>query len=358
MNRSIRILAILLAILIVLPLVALAQGAGTWAFTSPVARAASNASSTLMQNGKVLVAGGNIGGIGAVFKWAQVYDPTTNTWTATPNMKAPRNWPSGTLLPDGRVLIVGGSNGNLNGNYLGILKTAEFYDPASGTFTLSAARMKVQRAAHTATLLPNGKVLVAGGMNVYVPRIRWGSCTDTAELYDPATDTFSSAGKMSTVRCGHTATLLQNGKVLVAGGITAELYDPATNSWTATGSMNVARGGHSAVLLPNGTVLVTGPTASAELYDPPSGTWALTGSPANAYLANSTALLTNGRVLAVGGPAGQCELYNSASGTWSPTGSLNSARFAFALSLLSDGRVLVTNGSFGYQVMSAEMYTP
>jgi N-acetylneuraminic acid mutarotase len=310
-----------------------------------------------MQNGKVLVAGGNIGGIGAVFPWAQVYDPVANTWTATPNMKAARNWNAGALLPDGRVFISGGSNGKLSGDKLGILKTVEFYDPAAGTFTLSAAKMKTPRASHTATLLPNGKVLVAGGMNVYVPRIRWGSCTNLAELYDPATDSFSSAGAMSVVHCGHTATLLQNGKVLIVGGTDAELYDPATNSWSSAGTMNAAHAG-SAVLLPNGKVLLAGATVPAELYDPATGTFTVTGSPANLYGANTAVLLTNGKVLIAGGPAGQCELYNPVSGTWSVTGGLNSVRFGFGLSLLSDGRVLVTDGMTSYQIMSAEIYTP
>jgi N-acetylneuraminic acid mutarotase len=358
MNRS-RIPVILFACLmaIALPLAAFAQGAGTWTYTGPVAKAATNASSTLMQNGKVLVAGGNIGGIGAVYKWAQVYDPNTNTWTATPNMKAARNWSTGTLLPSGMVLLIGGSNGQLNGNNLGILKTAELYDPASGTFTLAAGKMKTARASHTATLLPNGKVLVTGGMNVYVPRIRWGSCTNTAEMYDPASDSWSSAGSMAVVQCGHTATLLQNGKVLIVGGKDAELYDPATNSWTSAGIMNASHSG-SAVLLPNGKVLLAGATVPAELYDPVSGTFTVTGSPANLYGSNTALLLANGKVLMAGGPSGQCELYEPMSGTWSPTGNLNSLRFGFGISLLSDGRVLVTDGSNGYQIMSAEIYTP
>ena len=356
MKRTSRILAILLAALIVMPLAAFAQASGTWAFTGPVAKAATNASSTLMQNGKVLVAGGNVGGIGAVFPDAQVYDPATNLWTAR-KMKAGRNWNTGTLLPDGRVLIVGGSNGKLNGDKLGILKTAEFYDPATGTFALSGSKMATPRASHTATLLPNGKVLVAGGMNVYVPRIRWGSCTNLAELYDPATDSFSSAGAMRVVHCGHTATVLQNGKVLIVGGTDAELYDPATNRWSSAGAMNAAHAG-SAVLLPNGKVLLAGATVPAELYDPAAGTFTVTGSSANLYGANTAVLLTNGKVLMAGGPAGQCELYDPLAGTWSATGSLNSVRFGFGLSLISDGHVLVTDGMTSYQIMSAEIYTP
>jgi N-acetylneuraminic acid mutarotase len=355
MNLRFRILPLLVSILS-LSLTALAQS-GSWALTGPVAKAASDASSTLMQNGKVLVAGGNVGGIGAVFPEAQVYNPATNTWTATPKMKSGRNWPTGTLLPDGRVLMAGGSNGKLSGDKLVILKTAEFYNPATGTFALSGAKMATPRANHTATLLPNGKVLLAGGMNVMVPRIRWGSCTNLAELYDPATDTFSSGGAMAVVHCGHNAVLLPNGKVLVVGGSDAELYDPATNSWSSAGTMNAAHAG-SAVLLANAKVLLAGATVPAELYDPATGTFSVTGSPANLYGYNTATLLTNGKVLMVGGPAGQSELYDPLSGTWSATGTLNTTRFNFAQSLLADGRVLVTDGSFGYQVMSAEIYTP
>ena len=127
------------------------------------------------------------------------------------------------------------------------------------------------RELHRATLLPNGRVLVASGTS--------------AELYDPATGVWTPTGSLSIYRILHTATLLPNGKVLVAGGFggafsltSAELYDPATGAWTATGSMNVGRDSHTATLLPNGQVLVAGGygggtnyLASAEVYDPAAG---------------------------------------------------------------------------------------
>ena len=144
------------------------------------------------------------------------------------------------------------------------------------------------RFFHTATLLPNGKVLVAGGLHD-------GSTLASAELYDPASGTWTATGSLATARDHHTATLLPNGKVLVAGGFdgsvalaSAELYDPASGTWTATGSLATARYGHTATLLPNGKVLVaggltdSGSLASAELYDPASGTWTATGSLATA----------------------------------------------------------------------------
>ena len=159
-------------------------------------------------------------------------------------------------------------------------------DPASGTWTLTGS-LNTARYLHTATLLPNGMVLVAGGLDSGL------NALDSAELYDPASGTWTLTGSLNTARVAHTATLLPNGMVLVAGGFdtglnaldSAELYDPASGTWTVTGSLNTARYYHTATLLPNGMVLVAGgldscsnTSASAELYDPASGTWTLTGS--------------------------------------------------------------------------------
>jgi hypothetical protein len=190
-------------------------------------------------------------------------------------MAADRFAPTATLLPNGKVLVAGGGSGG-NGE-AGALASAELYDPATNSWS-SAGSMAAGREHHTATLLPSGKVLIAGG---YSPGA--GGAVASAELYDPATNSWSSVGSMAGARFASTATLLPGGNVLVAGGqlagsplASAELYDPATNSWTSAGSMAAGREEHTATLLPSGTVLIAGGDdaatpvvlASAELYVP------------------------------------------------------------------------------------------
>ncbi|MCX6929017.1 MAG: hypothetical protein NT154_38260, partial [Verrucomicrobia bacterium] len=180
------------------------------------------------------------------------------------------------------------------------------YDPASGTWTMTSS-LNSARAAHTATLLPNGKVLVAGGFGISNNLV-------SAELYDPSIGTWEMTGFLSTARTDHTATLLANGKVLVAGGLVddyvttnAELYDPASGTWTMTSSLNCARAAHTTTLLPNGKVLVAGGfgisnyLASAELYDPASGIWRSTSGLNTPRGSHTATLLPSGNVLVGGG---------------------------------------------------------
>ena len=210
-----------------------------------------------------------------------------------------------TLLPDGRVLIAGGMVEN------GVfLNSAELFDPAKGTFAATAS-MQSRRVGHSATLLPNGKVLIAGGL---AGRIFEGGpgIVATTEIFDPATNRFSPGPPMSAPRSGHSAVLLRSGKLLVAGGAgsgeqgltSAEIYDPATNKWTATGSMLTARAARSAVLLKDGRVLVTGDGEGwnlAEIYDPASGLWHATGNMTMRRVKHAATLLPDGRVLVTGG---------------------------------------------------------
>lgn len=267
-----------------------------------------------------------------------------------------------TLLRDGSVLVVGGYDDKAppmeDGTHIR-LATAELYDSASGSWS-AAASMGSARAGHTATLLPDGSVLVVGGGGE-AERIEGPSRSATAELFDPSTGTWSPTGSMTEPLGNFSATLLPDGMVLVAGGSgnyrEAELYDPSSGTWTATESMAEGRMAHSATLLLDGTVLVTGgcacseppPTASAELYDPSTGTWAATGSMADGRMAHAATLLADGSVLVAANglfddkPA-STELYDPSAGQWTAAGGMALGSVASSMTPLSDGRVLVSGG--------------
>ena len=183
------------------------------------------------------------------------------SWVTTGSLNTGRYNHTATLLPSGQVLVAGGI---LSG------PSAELYDPVSGTWVTTGS-LATGRDEHTATLLPSGQVLVAGGYGA--------GYLSSAELYDPASGSWSSTGSLAKARVEATATLLASGEVLVAGtyggaSTSAELYDPASGTWTSTGSLNTGRSSHTATLLPNGEVLAAGgfgsfgALTSAELYDP------------------------------------------------------------------------------------------
>jgi len=211
------------------------------------------------------------------------------------------------------VLVAGGYNPNQDPT------VTELYDVASGTWT-NTGSLHVRREGHTATLLPNGKVLVAGGFDDFL------APTNEAELYDPASGNWSITGSMNAIRWQHTATLLPNGRVLVAGGQStnfagttlAEVYDPATGFWTRVLPANREHQQHTATLLPNGTVLVAGSflgqfgaSSDEEIYDPTSQTWTLLTLPKR--YSHTMTLLPSGKLLMTGGsvaPAGATNLDN------------------------------------------------
>ena len=290
------------------------------------------------------------------------------TWTRTGSMSIARLYHTVTLLDNGKVLVVGGQSAD--GSSTSTLASAELYDPATGVWT-STGSMSGVRAFHTATLLANGKVLVAGGSNN-------GGLTRlaSAEVYDPATGVWTNTGSMSSARYDHRAILLANGKVLVAGGVgndylsSAELYDPTTGMWTIASSMNSARTDHTATLLANGKVLVAGGRSigarhlsSAELYDPVTGLWTITGLMGSKRVWHTATLLTNGKVLVSGGNDGDAgntsaaELYDPATGGWTSTGSMNSKRWFHGSTLLANGKILVAGGG-DPTFRSVEIYDP
>lgn len=280
-------------------------------------------------------------------------------WVLTGGMGAARQAHTATGLPDGRVLVTGGSPSIMSGS--AAVSTAELYDPASGAWSPAAA-MSTARAGHTATLLPGGRVLVAGGSDGGA-----GSLA-SAEVYDPATNSWSPTGSMTTARAYGTATSLPDGRVLVAGGnlatATAELYNPATGTWSSAGNMVLERVLHTATLLGNGSVLVAGgrssgggATWSAELYDIGTNTWSLTANMSQLRAAHAAAPLPDGRVLVAGsdtGPPASAELYNPGPNTWSPTGSMSAGRYLHTATAMLDGTVLVAGGG----PSTSELYDP
>jgi len=286
------------------------------------------------------------------------------TFSSTGSMAAVREFHTATLLTNGKVLVAGGTNSN------GILASAELYDPASGTWSATGS-LNTARFSHTATLLPNGKVLVAGGGNS-------DGALASAEVYDPASGTWTASGSLAAARETHTATLLPNGKVLLAGGsnahggilASAEVYDPANGTWMGTGALVIGPAQHTATLLPNGKVLVAGGNnggvslVNAQLYDPASGAWSATASLGTARVDHTATLLPSGKVLVAGGQnstngnLASAEVYDPATGKWTATGSLANARNNHAATLLPDGRVLVAGGFNGFTLGSAELYDP
>jgi hypothetical protein len=236
---------------------------------------------------------------------ADLFNPRSNSWTETGDMSVPRLSHTATLLPDGTVLVVGlgwDSRGGLAS------ASAEVYDPQEGTWS-SIPGPAQPRSEHAATLLRDGTVLVSGGTGAGDLGL-----LATAELYDPRTGTWTGTGSLSMPRARHTATLLADGTVLVVGGqagpdvlASAEIFDPRTATWKPTSPMNLPRTSHTATLLPDGRVLVVGglnrseAPLAAEIYDASSGAWNLTDPLPNGRWNHTATLLTSGLVLVAGG---------------------------------------------------------
>jgi len=329
---------------------------------------------TVLSNGKVLVTGGFL--LSGPLASSELYDPQTASWSATGSMTEPRDAHSATLLQNGNVIVVGGAN-----NTSTHLETAELYDPQTGTWH-ATGRLSDGRLWHSANLLTNGDVLVtAGGYTVSSGYLA------SAEIFHPDSGAWTAAGSLATGRIFHTATVLPNGKVLVAGGYglsgppparslsSVELFDPTTRSWSVIQSMTSARSGHTANLLADGRVLVAGGDdsvgpishgwlSSAELYDLDSGTWQPTESMSNARDLHTANTLRSGSVIVIaGGNAdgglSSAEIYDPRSATWRTVASMSQERWRHTATTLANSSVLVVGGvNQGVFLSNAELYAP
>jgi hypothetical protein len=334
--------------------------ADTWTVTGSMAEPQRDLQATLLGNGKVLIVG---------FSIPELYDPLTGTFgaTGTASVSAAHGpLHTATLLADGRVLIVGGALRPLGA---AASAAAHIYDPVTDQFSATGS-LHVGRAAHTATRLPDGRVLVAGG---HTDRV--GTTTESAEVYDPATGTFVLTSSLNTARGSAVAALLDDGRVLIVGGTraheclaSAELYDPGPGVFSTTGSMSVCRVSlwwTQPPVLADGRVLVTGGlTDVAELYDPVAQTFTVAGRMTTLRSTHTATRLSSGHVLLAGGfvaigpqTRSFAELYDPVSGTFTATASMNVARQQHVATLLPDGRVLVAGGFNGSaDVSSAEIF--
>ncbi|RYZ42868.1 MAG: tandem-95 repeat protein [Myxococcaceae bacterium] len=395
---------------------------GQWSLTGTPVSVRQEHSATLLPSGQVLIAGGSTGAHNSYLTSAELYDPATGLWKSTSkSMSAPHKWHAALLMPEGRVLVMGGAYYWHPEGYHYSTNVAEVYVPSTDTWQ-QLGLLQTSRAFLTSTLLPSGRVLIAGGYymsygtpsalnssEVFETSGRWtleGSATTprvhhavtplssgqflvtggrnatgalaSADLHDRDGVRLSGTSFMSLPRTQHTATLLASGRVLVTGGsdgnapvADAELYDLASSQWMPAGRMSVERVRHTATLLPSGNVLVTGGVsyyglhASVEIFDPRSRLWTAASPMASPRASHVATLLPSGKVLVTGGnngsaPLTTAQVYDPATDTWGAVLTMNTAREEHTATVLSSGKVLLVGGltTGGGATPEVEQYDP
>lgn len=349
---------------------------GAWTSTGAMHSPRDGHIGILLVNGKVLVAGGANNGVAE--SSAELFNRTTGTWISTGSMNVARTMARAVLLSNGSVLVMGGC---VNDCLSSTTKSAELYNPSTGTFT-STGSMIQARAEFAVTLLANGQVLVAGGCTAYDVNGCLAT-TNKAEIYDPTAGTWKATAALRAARHAMAATLLSSGKVLVAGGATSasdalnstEIYDPIAKTWTLGSKMITPRSDYASIMLGTGQILFMGgeningfSISNAELYNPSSGKFTATGKMTATREEQTAVLLANGKVLVSGGnkitsttqtPLASTELYDPTIGTWTASGSMSSARSGHTSTVLTSGQVLNSGGSDAVnELSSAELYNP
>ena len=345
-----------------------AQGQLIWSNGPAMSTARSQHTATRLKDGRILLVGGMLDGVALAN--VEIYDPESNSYQLTGSLNEPRFDHSATLLPDGRVLVVAGNDNReyTRGGYY--LSSAEIYDPSNGSWSVTQP-LYFHGVGHCAILFKDGRVLVVAG------DIRPGDdgADDGVEIFDPLNNTWSAAAYHTGIGESPTATLLNDGRVLFTRNYNTEtdiaetdIYDPTSNTWQSAGAISTGHiYGATTVLLQDGRVMVIGGKdyvhvlSQVDIYDPDTGIWSQAAPLHQGRLAHTATVLPDGRVVVVGGfkrweddwqnpdnYLNSVEIYNPCTGQWEEGPALQASRGFHTSTLLRDGRLFVAGGHSPY----------